>query len=191
MFTGDDIAAGLRENLTAVLVLVLAGCGRYLLDAAARAAAAQLAPKAVREADLAVITAATGAELVAYEDPDFEDAHAAASDGADRTGDLIIDSQMLTSAAAQLAAAATVVTVLPPVLLPLLVLSVIPCAWGARKETSYARAIRTRRLSGGSDRPYSIRWIVLWSAPTSSPSCHCVRLDSTRSSRMRAPTAWR
>lgn len=82
VFTGD-IAAGLRENLTAVAVLAVAASGRYLLDAAARASAARLAPKTVREADLEVITAATGAELVAYEDPDFEDAHAAASDGAE------------------------------------------------------------------------------------------------------------
>lgn len=56
----------------------------------ARAAAAQLAPKAVREAGLEVITAATAAELVAYEDPDFEDAHAAASDGRDKAGGLIL-----------------------------------------------------------------------------------------------------
>ncbi|WP_369386220.1 hypothetical protein AB5J72_00205 [Streptomyces sp. CG1] len=114
VFTRDDIAAGLRENLTAVMVLALAASGRYLLDAAARASAAQLAPKAVREADLEVITAATAAELVAYEDPDFADAHAAASDGAEKTGDLIRDAQLLTSAAAQMAAAATVITVLSP-----------------------------------------------------------------------------
>ncbi|WOI60929.1 hypothetical protein [Streptomyces fradiae] len=131
VFSGGDIATGLRENLTAAGVLAVAACGRYLLDAGARASAARLAPKAVREADLQVITAATAAELVAYEDPDFEDAHAAAFDGAEKTGDLILDTQLLTSAAAQMAAAATVVTVLHPVMLPLLALSVVPCAWGA------------------------------------------------------------
>ncbi|WBB58659.1 ATP-binding cassette domain-containing protein [Streptomyces sp. WMMC500] len=146
VFTGDDIAAGLRENLTAVLVLALAGCGRYLLDGGARAAAAQLAPAAVREADLQVITAATGAELVAYEDPDFEDALAAASDGAEMTGALIVDSQVLTSAAAQLAAAATVVTFLHPVLLPLLVLAVVPCAWGAVRGARIEHAAHHRNL---------------------------------------------
>lgn len=62
VFTGPDIATGLRDNLTAVVVLALAASGRYLLDAAARASAARLAPKAVREADLEVITAATAAE---------------------------------------------------------------------------------------------------------------------------------
>ncbi|MCT2594111.1 hypothetical protein LHJ74_30100 [Streptomyces sp. N2-109] len=131
VFTGDDIAAGLGDNLTAVVVLALAASGRYLLDAAARAPAARLAPRAVREADLKVIAAATAAELAAYEDPGFEDALAAASDGAEKTGELILEAQLLTSAAAQMAAAATVVTVLHPMMLPLLVASVIPCAWGA------------------------------------------------------------
>jgi ATP-binding cassette subfamily B protein len=147
VFTGPDIAIGLRENLTAVVVLVLAASGRYLCDAAARAAAARLAPKAVREADLEVITAATAAELVAYEDPDFEDAHAAASDGAEKTGDLILDAQLLTSAAAQMTAAATVVTVLHPVILPLLIASVIPCAWGAVQGARIEHAAHHRNLA--------------------------------------------
>ncbi|MGW0601766.1 ABC transporter ATP-binding protein [Streptomyces sp. NPDC002776] len=147
VFAGGDIAAGLRENLTALVVVALAGCGRYLLDATARAAAARLAPKAVREADLQVITAATSAELVAYEDPEFEDAHAAASDGAEKTGDLILEAQLLTSAAGQMAAAATVVTVLHPVMLPLLVLSVVPCAWGAVRGARIEHAAHHRNLA--------------------------------------------
>ncbi|MEV0281709.1 ATP-binding cassette domain-containing protein [Streptomyces sp. NPDC050610] len=147
VFTGGDIADGLRGNLTAMVILTLAASGRYLLDAAARAAAARLAPKTVREADLAVITAATAAELVAYEDPDFEDAHAAASDGAEKTGDLILDAQLLTSAAAQMAAAATVVTVLHPVMLPLLVLSVVPCAWGALRGARIEHAAHHHNLA--------------------------------------------
>lgn len=147
IFTGDDIAAVLRENLTALVVLALAASARYLFDAAARASAARLAPKAVREADLEVVTAATAAELVAYEDPDFEDAHAAASDGAEKTGDLILDAQLLTSAAAQMAAAATVVTVLHPTMLPLLVLSVIPCAWGAVRGARIEHATHHRNLA--------------------------------------------
>ncbi|WP_223865194.1 ATP-binding cassette domain-containing protein [Streptomyces sp. 5-10] len=147
VFTGGDIAAGLRQNLTAVVVLAIAASGRYLLDAGARAAAARLAPKAVREADLQVITAATAAELVAYEDPAFEDAHAAASDGAEKAGDLVLDAQLLTSAAAQMAAAATVVAVLHSVMLPLLVLSVVPCAWGAVRGARIEHAARHRNLA--------------------------------------------
>lgn len=147
VFAGGDITASLHANLTAVVILATAASGRYLLDAAARAAAARLAPKAVREADLQVITAATAAELVAYEDPEFEDAHAAASDGAEKTGDLVLDAQLLTSAAAQMAAAATVVTVLHPVMLPLLVLSVLPCAWGAVHGARIEHSAHHRNLS--------------------------------------------
>ncbi|MFE7121441.1 hypothetical protein ACFU99_39015, partial [Streptomyces sp. NPDC057654] len=36
VFTGGDIAASLRGNLTAAMVLASAACGRYLLDAGAR-----------------------------------------------------------------------------------------------------------------------------------------------------------
>ncbi|MFF0727430.1 ATP-binding cassette domain-containing protein [Streptomyces sp. NPDC004134] len=146
VFGGDDVADGLRGSAGAVVALVLAACGRYVLDAGARAAAARLAPKVAREADLAVITAATDAELVAYEDPGFEDAHEAASDGAEKTGELILDAQVLTSAAAQLAAAATVVTVLHPVMLPLLVASVVPCAWGAVRGARIEHAAHHRNL---------------------------------------------
>jgi ATP-binding cassette subfamily B protein len=147
LVTGNGIATRLHENLTAIVVLALAASGRYLLDASGRAAAARLAPKAVREADLRVITAATRAELVAYEDPDFEDAHAAASDGAEKAGDLVLDAQLLTSAAAQMAAAAAVATALHPVVLPLLALAVLPCAWGAARGARIEHAAHHRNLA--------------------------------------------
>ncbi|MEV4741612.1 ATP-binding cassette domain-containing protein [Streptomyces sp. NPDC049555] len=147
IFAAGDIAAHLRSSVPAVVVLALAGCGRYLLDTGARAAAARLAPKAVREADLEVIAAATAAELVAYEDPGFEDAHAAASDGAQKTADLVLDTQVLTSATAQMAAAATVVTVLHPAMMPLLAASAIPCAWGAVRAARIEHAAHHQNLS--------------------------------------------
>ncbi|WKK27842.1 ATP-binding cassette domain-containing protein (plasmid) [Streptomyces olivoreticuli] len=146
-----DIPTGLRHAMVPLTVVAVAGAGRYVADALARAAAAQLGPKAVREADLEVIAAATGAELVAYEDPAFMDAYRASSDGAHATGDLITGAQILTSASAQLVAAASVVTVLHPVLLPLLVLAVLPRAWGAIRaarieHTSHHRTVSDRRL---------------------------------------------
>ncbi|WP_372412442.1 hypothetical protein [Streptomyces luteireticuli] len=57
-----------------------------MADAFARIAAAQLGPKAVREADLAVANAATSAELVAYEDPDYMDAYRAGTRRSTRPG---------------------------------------------------------------------------------------------------------
>ncbi|MFD6245591.1 ATP-binding cassette domain-containing protein [Streptomyces roseolus] len=131
LFTGNDILAGLQDRTGAVAVLGIALCGRYVFDAAARGAAARLAPKVVREADLRVITASTEAELAAYDDPEFENARQAAADGADKTRDLILDAQLLTSATAQIIAAATVVAVLHPAVLGLLLLATAPCAWGA------------------------------------------------------------
>ncbi|WP_367140625.1 MULTISPECIES: hypothetical protein [Streptomyces] len=77
-----DIPTGLRHAAVPLIVVAVAGAGRYVADAFARAAAAQLGPKAVREADLAVIDAAASAELVAYEDPAFMDAYRASSEGA-------------------------------------------------------------------------------------------------------------
>ncbi|MER7834320.1 ABC transporter ATP-binding protein, partial [Streptomyces sp. NPDC095602] len=143
----DDIVQGLRGNLSALLLLAGASAGRYLADAFARAAAARLAPKVTREADLKVITAATAAELVAYEDPDFDNAYAAAGDGAEKTRVLILDAQALTSALAQLVAAAAVASVLHPVLIPLLLLAVAPCAWGAVRAARIEHAAHHRNLS--------------------------------------------
>ncbi|MFD3355403.1 ATP-binding cassette domain-containing protein [Streptomyces fradiae] len=147
LMNADDIVQGLRGNLSALLVLAGASAGRYLVDAFARAAAARLAPKVTREADLKVITAATSAELVAYEDPDFDNAYAAAGDGAEKTRDLILDAQALTSALAQLVAAAAVASVLHPLLIPLLLLAVAPCAWGAVRAARIEHAAHHRNLS--------------------------------------------
>ncbi|MDT0449958.1 ATP-binding cassette domain-containing protein [Streptomyces hesseae] len=149
--TRTDITAGLRHSAVPLALLAVAAAGRYVADSFARAAASRLGPKAVREADLAVIDAATGAELVAYEDPDFMDAYRASSEGAHAAGDLITSAQILTSAAAQLAAAASIVTVLHPVLLPVLALAVLPRAWGAVRaarieHTSHHHSISDRRL---------------------------------------------
>ncbi|MGA5135119.1 ATP-binding cassette domain-containing protein [Streptomyces olivoreticuli] len=146
-----DVTTGLREAAVPLIVVAVAASGRYVADAFARTAAAQLGPKAVREADLAVVHAATSAELVAYEDPGYMDAYRASSDGAHAAGDLITSAQTLTSAAAQLTAAASVVTVLHPVLLPLLALAVLPRAWGAVRaarieHASHHRTISDRRL---------------------------------------------
>ncbi|WP_432061533.1 ATP-binding cassette domain-containing protein [Streptomyces sp. S1] len=146
LFTGADVLAGLQDRAGALAVLCVALCGRYIFDAVARSAAVRLAPKVVREADLKVISAATSAELVAYEDADFENARQAAADGADKTRDLILDAQLLTSAAAQIIAAATVVAVLHPAVLGLLLLAAAPCAWGAVRAARIEHEAHHRNL---------------------------------------------
>ncbi|MER6734680.1 hypothetical protein [Streptomyces puniciscabiei] len=120
---------------------------RYTLNAVAQLAAARLAPKVAREADLQVLEAATAVELIAYEDPGFEDALEAADKGADATRELVMAAQALIAAAATLAGAAAYLSVLNPVLLPLLVLAVVPRGWGAIRAARVEHAAAHRMLS--------------------------------------------
>ncbi|MFJ6101766.1 ATP-binding cassette domain-containing protein [Streptomyces sp. NPDC092359] len=146
LFSGTDLLARLQDRAGTLAVLGLALCGRYVFAAAAHAAAARLAPKVLREADLRVIAASTAAELAAYEDPEFENARQAAADGADKTRDLIFNAQVLTSAAAQIVAAAAVVAVLHPGVLALLLLAAVPCAWGAVRAARIEHDAHHRNL---------------------------------------------
>lgn len=148
-----DDTGTVRERLAAAapaiaLVAVILAFGK-LAAAGATLAAARVAPKAARDADLRVQEAATGAELIAYEHPGYEDALDAAGDGAERVQQLIVDAQALTAAIAQLVALGSVLTLLHPVLLPLLVLSTVPHAVAsvraARIEHHTAHRIRSDR----------------------------------------------
>ena len=121
----------LDQALPGLLLVPAAACAAYLADAGARLTAARLAPQVNRDADLAVITASTDAELSAYEDPDFENARFAATQGAEKAPDLISGAQTLIAACAQLLAAVAVVATLSALLLPLLLLAVFPRVWGA------------------------------------------------------------
>ncbi|MEV6421704.1 ABC transporter ATP-binding protein [Streptomyces sp. NPDC051662] len=131
LLTPGAAAHRLDQVLPALLLVSVAACAAYLADAGARLTAARLAPQVNRDADLAVITASTGAELGAYEDPAFDDARFAATQGAEKTPDLINGAQTLVSACAQLLAAIAVVATLNALLLPLLLLAVFPRVWGA------------------------------------------------------------
>ncbi|WP_282576156.1 ATP-binding cassette domain-containing protein [Streptomyces lichenis] len=147
VLAADSLILGIQGNTAALGAVTGAVAGRYLADAGAKAAAARLAPKVVREADLQVITAATGAELVAYEDPDFADAHQAAGDGANATRDLVLDARQITGALAQLTAAAAVATALHPLLVPLLILAALPCAFGALRAARIEHTAHHRNHS--------------------------------------------
>ncbi|MFE6539810.1 ABC transporter ATP-binding protein, partial [Bacillus cereus] len=129
--------------------LWLGGCvaARYALNAVAQLAAARLAPKVMREADLEVLEAATAVELVAYEDPGFEDALEAADKGAEATRELVLSAQALLAAVASLVGAGAYLGVLHPVLLPLLVLAVLPRGWGAVRAARVEHAAAHRMLS--------------------------------------------
>ncbi|MFE9250964.1 ABC transporter ATP-binding protein [Streptomyces sp. NPDC007088] len=120
----------LDQALPALVTVTVTVCGSYLSDAATRFYANRLAPQVHREADLAVITAATTAELTAFEDSAFEDGRFAATQGAEKMPELIGGAQSLISACAQFLAASVVVGTLNAALLPLLLLAVLPRVWG-------------------------------------------------------------
>ncbi|MFJ4791780.1 ATP-binding cassette domain-containing protein [Kitasatospora purpeofusca] len=147
LFTADGLSGALAANARPLLLLGVAVAGRYLAEAAAQGAAARLAPRVVREADLLVIGAATRAEAIAYEDPEFATAYEAAADGTERARDLITDAQRITAAAARLAAAAAFLSYLHPALLPLLAAAALPCAWGAARAARIEHAAHHRTLA--------------------------------------------
>ncbi|MFF8769105.1 ATP-binding cassette domain-containing protein [Kitasatospora sp. NPDC015120] len=147
MFTAADLGRALAAHTGPLALLGAAVAGRYLAEAAAQGAAARLAPKVVREADLLVIASATRAEAIAYEDPAFSTAYEAAADGTDRTRDLIEDAQRITSAAARLAAAAFFLAYLYPALLPLLLAAALPAGWGAVRAARIRHAAHHRTLA--------------------------------------------
>ncbi|WP_331743988.1 ATP-binding cassette domain-containing protein [Kitasatospora sp. NBC_01300] len=153
LFATGGLRAALAANVWPLALLGAVVVGRYLADAVAQAAAARLAPRVVREADLQVIAAATRAELIAYEDPAFATAYEAATDGTERTRDLITDAQHLTAAAARLAAGAAFLAYLHAALLPLLLAAALPAAWGAVRaarieHAAHHRALADARLRG-------------------------------------------
>ncbi|WP_258017396.1 ABC transporter ATP-binding protein [Streptomyces noursei] len=131
LLTLGTAADRLHHALPALALVAGTACTSYLADAGARLSARRLAPQVNRDADLAVITASTDAELGAYENPAFDDARFAATQGAEKTPELISGAQNLISACAQLIATVVVVSTLNILLLPLLLLAVIPRVWGA------------------------------------------------------------
>ncbi|MET9734586.1 ATP-binding cassette domain-containing protein [Streptomyces sp. NPDC006458] len=137
----------LRAAVPAVVVLSVVVAVRYALNSAAQLAAARLAPKVAREADLQVLEAATAVELLAYEDPGFEDALEAADKGADATRELVMAAQALVAAVATLAGAGVYLAVLHPGLLPLLALAFGPRGWGAVRAARVEHAAAHRMLS--------------------------------------------
>ncbi|MEW1658832.1 ABC transporter ATP-binding protein [Streptomyces sp. NPDC093707] len=146
-------AARLHEALPALALVAGTAAASYLADAGTRLAARRLAPQVHRDADLAVITASTGAELGAYEDPAFDDARFAATQGAAKTSELVTGAQNLVSSCAQLVAAVAVVATLNLLLLPLLIVAVVPRVWGAVRAARIEhdashRNVADRRLRG-------------------------------------------
>ncbi|MFB6989119.1 ABC transporter ATP-binding protein [Streptomyces sp. NPDC056304] len=144
---GRPVNSLLSAAVPSAVIVTAALVGRSLADAAAQGAAARLGPKAAREADIQVLTAAASVELSAYEHPGFEDSLDAAGRGAESSQELLQDAQRMVSALAQLAAAATVLSALHPALLGLLVLAAVPRGIAAVKAARIEHAAAHDTLS--------------------------------------------
>ncbi|MHA6763894.1 ABC transporter ATP-binding protein [Streptacidiphilus sp. PAMC 29251] len=148
-----QIGARLHAALPSLIVLAVAAVVRAVLGVAVVGLSRRVAPRIGAEAELMLLQAVSGTELVAYEHAGFNDRVDAAERGANGAPDLVSGSQDLLAAAASLIAASFVITVLHPVLLPLLALGVVP-RWASAvrsqrlEYTSYQETTSDRRMMG-------------------------------------------
>jgi ATP-binding cassette subfamily B protein len=144
---GEPVAPLLRTAIAPAARVTAALAGAALADTTARAAAARLSPRIFREADLRVLDAAAGVELIAYEHPGFEDRLDAAGKGAESARDLVLDVQSAISVLAQLAAVTAVITTLNPLLIGLLLLTAAPRAYASLRAARLEHAATTAARS--------------------------------------------
>lgn len=115
------------DNATPALITILvAGCLRSVLQAVITTLAARLGPRVDNHAAQLLLETITRSELIAYEDPAWENAKTAAGDGARRGHQLVQAALDTASATLRLGAAAMVLATLNWVLVPLLLLAVVP-----------------------------------------------------------------
>ncbi|MFF1556291.1 ATP-binding cassette domain-containing protein [Streptomyces sp. NPDC058279] len=151
-----------------------------LASIAAGSAARRLTPGMSTVADLAMVDAHMDVELAAYDAPDFTERSEAAETGSVRSSMLLQDALGFTGGLIDMVAVASVLSVVHPVLLPLLLLSVIPRGLGSvyaarldhtlHNQTIASRSIRhmmrwhlttpklADELRGNNMRPYAHHW---------------------------------
>ncbi|MCA6095191.1 ABC transporter ATP-binding protein/permease [Streptomyces sp. SCA3-4] len=164
LITSGHIQDRLWEALPSLVLLAGAAGARALLGIVIHNISSRLAPRISREAEMQMLDAAIHTELVAYDNPGFNDMREAADRGADVAQDLLIESQDLMACLASLIAAAGVATLLHPVLLPLLLLATFPqgiaSVQGARIHYTTSRALSGERRVLG-----LLRWHMTDKAP--------------------------
>ncbi|WP_067506278.1 ABC transporter ATP-binding protein [Actinoplanes sp. TFC3] len=139
-----------RAAVPSLLILIGALAVRGALTSAAAAANGRLSPQVYQAAEMQLLDLTTGVDLSTFDDPGWRDAMERARDrgisAAQQLVDMAID---LGTNFIGLVAAASVLTVLHPVLLPLLVISVVPIAWAAGRSAR----LRYRQV---------LRYIAVW-----------------------------
>ncbi|MFD9333917.1 ATP-binding cassette domain-containing protein [Streptomyces sp. NPDC060028] len=178
-------AAALPLGLAAAMTALGA-----LASIASGSAARRLTPGMSTIADLAMVDAHMDVELASYDAPDFTERSEAAETGSARSSMLLQDALGFTGGLIDMIAVASVLSVVHPVLLPLLLLSVIPRGLGSvyaarldytlHNETVASRNIRhmmrwhlttpklADELRGNSMRTYAHHWYA----------AVCERIDS-------------
>lgn len=150
LLTEGPTPARVRAAVPSIALVVIAAAVRGGLTSAAASANARLSPKVSEAAQMRLLSLTTQVDLSTFDDPDWRDAMERARDRGIDAAQMLVDRaiELLTSVVG-LIAAAGVLTVLHPVLLPLLVLSVVPVGWAA---------VRGARLN----RRRVLRLIAVW-----------------------------
>jgi ATP-binding cassette subfamily B protein len=121
-----------RAAVPSLLLLVGAAAVRGALTSAAAAANGRLAPKVYQAAEMRLLNLTTRVDLSTFDDSHWRDAMERARDrGIGAAEQLVNQAIELATSVIGLVAAAGVLTVLHPILLPLLALTVVPIGWAA------------------------------------------------------------
>jgi ATP-binding cassette, subfamily B, bacterial len=157
LFAGTSPAAALSAAWPALAVAGVAQATGSAAWITADWATRRLNPQVAAAADLAIVDLHMRAELIAYDQDGFTDRSQAAEIGAQRAVDLAEDAKSLTNGLVQLIAAASVLTVLHPVLLGVLLLSVLPRGLGGVIAARIDYRVHDRTISARTVRGF-MRW---------------------------------
>ncbi|MBB5958442.1 ATP-binding cassette subfamily B protein [Saccharothrix tamanrassetensis] len=148
----QDLRAGVRAAIPAAAVLAGASAAGAVLRALSAAVTRRIEAKVERVSTERYLSAAAAVELDAIEDPAFQRLLQTAQTGATASRQMIDPSVRIVMSLLNLVATGVVLSVLQPVLTVLLVLIVIPRAWGAmrvaqRRHLSVLRWVEHLRAS--------------------------------------------
>nr|WP_229898255.1 ABC transporter ATP-binding protein [Streptomyces finlayi] len=160
LLTAPSPAAALDAAWPALVVAGVAqaaGSGAWI---AADWATRRLNPQVASAADLAIVDLHMRAEVSAYDQEGFKDRSQAAEIGAMRAVDLADDAKTFTNGLVQLVSAASVLTVLHPLLLLVLLLSVVPKGIGGVIAARIDYRVHDRTVSARNVRGMMRWWLT-------------------------------
>ncbi|MFJ2744862.1 ATP-binding cassette domain-containing protein [Streptomyces sp. NPDC087440] len=160
LFTASSPAAALHAAWPALVVAGVAqaaGSGAWIgADWATR----RLNPQVASAADLTIVDLHMRAEVSAYDQEGFKDRSQAAEIGAARAVDLADDAKTFTNGLVQLVSAASVLTLLHPLLLFVLLLSVVPKGLGGVIAARIDYRVHDRTISSRNVRSMMRWWLT-------------------------------